>query len=198
MIRRKSAALQGEFSFEFHKFTFLPWPRILSAIHLHLIPSRRSARHSPSCHAVVVLSEAHWPDKQPGKKENPPQQFMDPQTLRAFHRQRSIKMSHVDYVPGCQDDGMAVLFNPTSNGFSTSIPGNHHVCTFWLWGSSDRMLYRVVIGWLMNLHHKNLLMPEPDYKKSGADWCSSSRKANITEGWWSYYKPSLLESAQLL
>lgn len=37
--------------------------------------------------------------------------------LWAFKRQCSIKMSHVDYVPGCHQDGIEVLFNPTSNGF---------------------------------------------------------------------------------
>lgn len=36
-------------------------------------------------------------------------------------RRRSIKMSRVGFVAGCQDDGTAGLFNPTSSSFSTSI-----------------------------------------------------------------------------
>lgn len=67
-IWRKSAALRGEFSFEFHKFTFLPWASILSAIHLHLIPSRRSAQHSPSCHAVVIQVWSTLTRQAAGKK----------------------------------------------------------------------------------------------------------------------------------
>lgn len=50
-------------------------------------------------------------------KKPPTSVTSDLTRLWSFNRQRLIKMSHVDYMPRCHHDGMAILFNPTSNGF---------------------------------------------------------------------------------
>lgn len=53
-LSNNSAASQEHFCLELYKFCFSPWASILSAIHLHLIPSLLRTWHSPSCHALVV------------------------------------------------------------------------------------------------------------------------------------------------
>lgn len=74
-----SAASQEHFCLEFNKFCFSPWASILSAIHLHLIPSLRRTWHSPSCHALVVQvwSTLTRQARKRMKKKKTPQYFMD-------------------------------------------------------------------------------------------------------------------------
>lgn len=120
-----SAASQERFCLEFCKFCFSPWASILSAIHLHLIPSLPRTWHSPSCHAIVVQvwsTLTRQAGRGKGEKKKNASAFYG-YRRRAGHpvQRRSIKTSHVGFVAGCQDDGTAALFNLTSSSFPTSI-----------------------------------------------------------------------------